>query len=144
MTPAIMTPTRLKSTLTTIRAHLPEEWLPAVPMTDAPAHIYHFLDLAALAVEDGWEVHIKIPLQCPPCSQYQMVPVTTIPTQLQSPLCPCKEKSPVNTLLSQIMNFSIYRRNLADRTCALLMNISNQTHLILLSLRWRLSAMKMI
>ena len=82
LTPAIMTPTRLKSTLNSISAHLPEGWIPAVPVTDAPAHIYHFLDLAALAIEDGWEVHIQIPLQYRPYSQYQLYQVTTIPTHL--------------------------------------------------------------
>ena len=82
VTPAIMTPSRLKSTLSSISAHLPEGWTPAIPMTEAPAHIYHFLDIAALAIEDGWEVHIKIPLQYHPYSQYQLYQVTAIPTHL--------------------------------------------------------------
>ena len=82
VTPAIMTPTRLKTTLSSVTAQLPEGWIPAVPMTDAPAHIYHFLDLSALAIEDGWEVHIKIPLQYRPYSQYQLYQVTAIPTHL--------------------------------------------------------------
>ena len=82
VTPAIMTPSRLKSTLSSISAHLPEGWSPAIPLTEAPAHIYHFLDIAALAIEDGWEVHIKIPLQYRPYSQYQLYQVTAIPTHL--------------------------------------------------------------
>ena len=82
VTPVILSPTKLKRTLAAITEHLPEGWVPAVPLSDSPAHIYKFLDLSAVALEDGWEVHIKIPLQYRPYSQYQLYQVTAIPTHL--------------------------------------------------------------
>ena len=82
VTPVILSPTRLSNTLKAISRHLPEGWMPAVPLSETPAHIYEFLDLAAVALADGWEVHVKIPLQYRPYSQYQLYQVRAIPTHL--------------------------------------------------------------
>ena len=84
VTPAIISPQKLKTTLNAITKHLPEGWTPAIPPSDAPAHIYEFLELAAIALEDGWEVHVKIPLQYRPYSHYQLYQVTAVPTHFSN------------------------------------------------------------
>ena len=84
VTPVIMSPSTLKTTISSITAHLPDEWIPAVPRSAAPADIYKFLDIRAVALADGWEVHIHIPIQYRPYSQFQLYEVTAIPTHFQN------------------------------------------------------------
>ena len=80
VTPTILHPKNLKITLQTIKQHLPEGWVPAVSLSDTPAEIYNVLEIDALAVKGGWEVHIKIPLKCQPYGDFHLYQVKPVPT----------------------------------------------------------------
>ena len=80
VTPTIIPPATLKTTLTAITNHLPDGWTPAVPLSETPANMYKFFDISAVALVDGWEVHIRIPLQYRPYSRFHLYEVTSVPT----------------------------------------------------------------
>ena len=84
VTPAILPPASLKTTLAAVSNHLPIGWVPALPLTETPANLYKFMDIAAVALKDGWEVHIAIPLQFRSYSQFQLYEVIPIPTHLSN------------------------------------------------------------
>ena len=82
VTTTILPPAALRATLAAITSHLPEGWIPAVPTSATPARMYKFLDISALPIEDGWEVHIQVPLHYRPYSQFHLYQVTSVPTPL--------------------------------------------------------------
>ncbi|XP_043189497.1 uncharacterized protein LOC122363836 [Amphibalanus amphitrite] len=84
VTPAILSPATLKTTMAAITNHLPDGWVPAISLSETPANIYKFLEISAVALEDGWEVHIQIPLQYRPYGQYHLFKVNSIPTHFSN------------------------------------------------------------
>ena len=79
VTPIILSPATLRAVLSAITAHLPEGWVSALPLSETPSNFYKFLRLAAVPLEDGWEVHIQIPLRFRSYSQFHLYEVIAIP-----------------------------------------------------------------
>ena len=80
VTPTILHPRSLKNVLNDIKQHLPAGWVPAVSLSDTPAEIYNILDIVAIASNDGWEVHIQIPIKNEDYGDFFLYKVTPIPT----------------------------------------------------------------
>ena len=82
--PAILSPATLKATISAITNHLPDGWVSANSLSETPANIYKFLEISAVALENGWEVHIQIPLQYRPYGQYHLFKVSPVPTHFSN------------------------------------------------------------
>ena len=94
VTPTLLPPAILAATMREITNHLPEGWVPAVPNSVTPATKYKFLSISAVALADGWEVHIQIPLQFRSYSQFQLYQVTSVPTHFPNSSIAMETKVP--------------------------------------------------
>ena len=94
VTTTIFPPAILKMTLRAITNHLPEGWVPAVPASTTPATQYKFLGISAFPLNDGWEVHVKIPLKHRAYSQFRLYEVTSVPTHFPNSSLAVKTKLP--------------------------------------------------
>ena len=84
VTPAILPPATLKTTMFAVTNHLPDGWVSAISLSETPANTYKFLEISAVALENGWEVHIQIPLQYRPYGQYHLFKVNPVPTHFSN------------------------------------------------------------
>ena len=62
LTQTILSPVTLKTTMAAITKHLPGGWVPAIALLETPTNIYNFLEISAVALENGREVQAQIAL----------------------------------------------------------------------------------
>ena len=79
-----MPPKTLETVLADLEKKLPQGWMYAGLNLANSEDIYQTLELEALALPDGWEVHVKIPLRFQPFGQFDLYKVTPIPTHFMN------------------------------------------------------------
>ena len=80
VTSAILPPKLVEAALLDIKKKLPEGWTYAASNPARAADLYQTFRLVALAIADGWEIHISIPLRYQPYGKFELYKVTPIPS----------------------------------------------------------------